>query len=130
MYQLVALVTLLGISFAAVAEVKLLECPFVEKDGKSGMLRIWIDEQSAMAEVREEPAFSGLKILYKKAVLPSTIRLTWSWSPEIRGMTRVIDIDREDLTVTVSLHSSDIGLMPEYTAKCELKKMDDSKKQL
>ena len=129
MYQLVALVALLGISFAAVAEVKLLECPFVKKDGKSGMLRIWIDEQSAMAEVQEEPTHSGYKILYNKEVLPSTIRLSTTFLP---GIWEIIDIDREDLTATVFVLTTDPDAVPllDYTAKCELKKIDEPKKQL
>jgi hypothetical protein len=133
--KLVAVFATSAMAFSAHANTKYVECR--QSDGKNDVQLIFatIDDNSDKAEVKlyattADCAKNGTcgTDVYAKETLPTILRLTYVVSGGSLTLQHVIDINRADLSVVT--RTTFAGTETTHAGKCEIKKIDASRKQL
>jgi hypothetical protein len=138
MKRLMAAIAASTMAFSANASTKYIECRQSDEKGLVHVTFATTDDDSDKAEVKSYVTTADCAkndtcptSVYKKDTLPTVLRLTLT----IRGsgtLQIIIDINRTDLSVVThsSFLSSAGNSEATFAGKCEVKKIDESKKQL
>jgi len=134
-----AVIAFFAVACPANASTKFLECTQANKAGLVQLIFAALDDDSEKAEVKlfaitaecAKDDSCGTDI-YDKVRLPTVLRLTFSSIVDKVAYQAVIDIDRTNLNVITrtSLKTPIGNSETEFVGKCEVKRVEDSKKLL